>query len=196
MIHLRVASTSDAEAILAVYAPYVRETAITFEYEVPSLAEMEERIRSTLQGYPYLVCQVDGKLAGYAYAHRYKERAAYQWNVELSVYLSQHNTGKGMGGALYRALIELCRMQRAQNAYAGVTMPNEKSQRLHAAMGFLDAGLHRNTGYKLGGWHDVQWYQLPLGEYALPPLPLIPFSKLETGAVLDVLQREADRVNR
>lgn len=124
---MRMAVMEDAPEILAIYEPYIRKTTITFEYEVPTVEAFRQRMAGILGAYPYLVCEMDGKIAAYAYAHRFQERAAYQWNAELSVYVDENCTGMGMGKALYQALIEILKCQNVKNAYALVTSPNEKS---------------------------------------------------------------------
>ncbi|MGI5895927.1 MAG: GNAT family N-acetyltransferase [Oscillospiraceae bacterium] len=186
-IEVRFAAESDAEALLEIYAPYVRETAITFELEAPGREEFAERIRTFGEDYPYLVCQVDGKMMGYAYAHRMQERAAYQWNAELSVYLAPEAAGKGMGTALYRALIELLALQGVQNVYGLVTVPNAASEALHARMGFAAAGAYRRTGYKLGQWRDVLIFEKHIGAEG-EPRPLAAIGTVEKAAVEAVLR--------
>ena len=133
---LRITEPEDAAGLLDIYKPYVLHTAITFEYEAPSLQEFEQRIRQFSAQYPYLVCEADGELLGYAYAHRFQERAAYGWNAECSVYVSQQAAGRHIGRALYSALIRLLRQQNVVNLYGVVTLPNSRSERLHEAMGF------------------------------------------------------------
>ena len=148
-VTLRRAHLEDAEAILGIYAPYIRNTNITFEYEVPSLSEFRDRMAGIMEGYPYLTCEIDGIAAGYAYAHRYKERAAYQWDAELSVYLREGCERRGIGQAFYTALMEILKEQHVRNVYGIVTSPNPPSEALHAAMGFRLAGVSLKTGYKL-----------------------------------------------
>lgn len=150
----------DAAGLLRIYAPYILETAITFETEVPSEAEFGERVRSIGAHFPYLVLEIDGKPAGYAYAHRQAERAAYAWNAELSIYLEKAWRHRGLGEPLYRLLIELLTMQGYVNLYAVITAENEASIAMHRRMGFREIGLHERTGFKLGRWHDVAWMAL------------------------------------
>lgn len=154
-IMIRPARLEDASEILKIYEPYIKKTTITFEYEVPSLEEFRGRMTGIIGAYPYLVCEADGKILAYAYAHRFHERAAYQWDAELSVYVEEEHTGLGMGKALYHALMELLKLQNVKNAYALVTSPNERSEALHLGMGFRLEGLNRETGYKMGKWLDV-----------------------------------------
>lgn len=169
---LRVATAADAEAIAAIYAPLVRSTAISFETEPPSAADMRARIETTLQGLPWLVSLDDaGGVSGYAYAGRHRERAAYQWSVETTVYVGEGSRGKGVGRALYSALFEeLVRLGYYQ-AFAGITLPNAASVALHEGLGFAPIGIYRQVGHKLGRWHDVGWWQRPLQEPVAAPLP-------------------------
>lgn len=198
----RLAKEQDAAALLSVYAPYVENTAVTFEYEVPSVEEFARRIREILSFYPWLVCETEGEILGYAYANRHKERAAYQWDCELSVYIKEAAVGKGLGTVLYRALIRILEHQNVYNLYACVTMPNEKSERLHAALGFSPAGIWHHSGYKHGAWHDVAWYektcpQLPSADtdlpdknqdiFALTPKPLLPVHAIDPTVLNEIL---------
>lgn len=186
---IRLASPADAAALCAIYAPYVRQTPVSFEYEAPSAAEFERRICKTMAAYPYLVYVSDGKPVGYACAHRLWERAAYAWDVELSVYLAEEAMRKGYGSALYTALLELLRMQQIQNAYALVTVPNPGSERLHERMGFQRAGILRSVGYKCGAWQDVAWFEKRLCEESSPPPPFIPFPMLNLRTVAEILRK-------
>jgi phosphinothricin acetyltransferase len=145
---IRLAQETDAAEILKIYDTYVKETVITFECETPSLDEFRDRIKEISSDYPYVVCVSDEKIIGYAYAHRQMERAAYQWNAELSVYIDKIFFRRGVGKALYSALIEILRMQNVRNVYGGVTSPNENSEKLHEYFGFRKLGVYHNTGYK------------------------------------------------
>lgn len=193
---IRLARSEDARALLAIYTPYVTGTPVTFEYEVPSAEEFAGRIRSVQADYPYLVCERNGEIAGYAYAHRYKERAAYQWDAELSVYLDETHHGRGAGRALYGALIELLRMQNVKNVYGCLLHPNPRSERLHEALGFTRVGFFPRTGYKNGAWRDVVWYGMQISACLDAPEPLRPIGALDAAAVNAVLARYAARLNR
>ena len=151
---LRFARESDAAALLAIYAQYI-DTSVTFEYVLPTEEEFAARIRETLTTYPYLVCEEDGRIIGYSYAHRYRERAAYAWCTELSIYVDQTHHSKGVGRALYVALEKMLLMQGVHSTYAIVTQPNEKSGAFHTAMGFTAVGRQTKVGYKAGAWHDI-----------------------------------------
>ena len=159
---IRLATPADSAAILSIYAPFITNTVITFEYDVPSVMDFRQRISSILQKYPWLVCEIDGAIAGYAYASAFHQRAAYNWSVDLSIYIHPLYHGKKIAQALYSALLEMLRLQGYCNAYAGITLPNLKSERLHRSFGFTPVGVYRNVGYKMGQWHDVQWLELKI----------------------------------
>lgn len=184
---IRFARAEDAQALLDIYAQYIH-TPITFEYELPSAAEFARRISSTLaDGYPYLVCQDGDEVLGYAYAHRLGERAAYQWNAELSIYLSSRAAGRGLGTALYLTLMDLLRLQGVKTVCGIVTRPNPASEGLHRALGFRLTGVREKAGYKNGTWHDVMWLEKPLGAYGPQPSPVLPVGQLPRDAVERVL---------
>ncbi|MFZ9386611.1 MAG: GNAT family N-acetyltransferase [Chitinophagaceae bacterium] len=131
MISIRLATPADAAGILAIYAPYIRDTSLTFETEVPSEASFAERISGYLQNWPWLVCEKDGMITGYAYASRYRERVAYQWSVESSVYLHDDFLGAGVGRALYECLFEILKRQGYRNVYAVINLHNDRSGDFH-----------------------------------------------------------------
>ena len=185
-MHIRLAVPADAPALLAIYAQYI-ETGITFEYQLPSREEFARRIRTFGEAYPYLVWEEDGQITGYAYAHRQAERAAYQWNAELSVYLDRACTGAGRGRRLYTALMELLRLQGIRTVYALVTLPNEKSEGLHRSLGFRLMGVQRSTGYKDGAWRDVAWFEKAIAPYDPDPAPLRPFPQIPPEQVAAIL---------
>jgi phosphinothricin acetyltransferase len=190
---IRLVQEADAAEILKIYDPCVRETTITFEYETPSLDEFRNRIKDISSNYPYIVCVSDKKIIGYAYAHRQRERAAYQWNAELSVYVDKACFRRGVGKALYSALIEILRMQNVRNVYGVVTSPNENSEKLHEHFGFKKLGIFHNTGYKCGAWHDVTWYEKVIGEYDPEPNPFISIQKIENNSISEILKRHSER---
>jgi phosphinothricin acetyltransferase len=134
---------------------------------------MERRIASTLRGWPWLVCEYEGRVAGYAYATSHRVRAAYQWAVDTSVYVDPAFHRRSIGSALYTSLFRILVAQGYFNAYAGITLPNPASVALHEAVGFRLVGVYHKVGYKLGAWHDVGWWQLALQPHrASPPPPL------------------------
>lgn len=160
----RLAKDSDAEAIAAIYRPSVEATAISFETTAPDRDEIARRIGETRRSYPWLVCDVGGRVAGYAYAARHRVRGAYQWSVDTSVYVERAHRRCGVGRGLYVSLFAILAAQGYFNAYAGIALPNAASVALHESMGFETIGVYRRVGYKLGQWHDVGWWQLALRE--------------------------------
>ena len=172
---IRVAHPADGLAIAEIYGPYVRDTAISFEADPPTGEEMAARIAATLPTHPYLVAHREGAVVGYAYASKHRERAAYRWSVDVTVYVSQIERRTGVGRALYTTLLGILRKQGFRSAYAGITLPNPGSIGLHEAMGFRPAGTYRNAGYKLGRWHSVGWWALELNETDVEPQEPVPF---------------------
>lgn len=173
---IRVAQPDDAPAIQAIYAPIVADTIISFELEPPSVDEIRRRIGYTLQSLPWLVhLDEAGAVNGYVYASRHRDRAAYQWSVDVSAYVRADTRGQGVGGRLYRALFdELVPLGYCQ-AFAGITLPNVPSVALHESVGFRPLGVYRKVGHKLGAWHDVGWWQREL-QHLAEPGPLKPFT--------------------
>lgn len=168
---IRLVTERDAGPVAAVYAPSVTDTVISFESEPPDADEMRRRIRVTLQRYPWLVCERRGRVLGYAYAGAHGSRAAYQWSVDVSVYVHGEAHRTGVGRALYTSLFAALDLQGFYNAFAGATLPNPASVGLHEAMGFRPVGVYRGTGYKMGAWHDVGWWHLALRERVPDPAP-------------------------
>ena len=152
----------DAAACLAIYAPHVEAGATSFEEEPPDAAVFAERIAGIAKTYPWLVAERGGEVVGYAYACPHRERPAYRWAVEVSVYVDGEEHGHGHGRALYSELIERLRRQRFHVACAGITLPNEASIALHEGLGFVAVGVYRRIGWKDGSWRDVGWWQLDL----------------------------------
>lgn len=187
-IRIRLAALNDAPDILAVYAPYI-DTPITFEEHVPTFEEFRKHIAILLDDYPYLVAERDGKIVGYAYAHAQAERAAYDWNAELSIYLTPESASHGLGSILYRALIDLLRAQGVKCAYARVTIPNAASERLHAAFGFELMGIQRNAGYTCEAWRDVAWYTLTLSALTANPAPRRAFPTVDAATVHAIIEQ-------
>jgi L-amino acid N-acyltransferase YncA len=172
---IRMASARDAAQVAAIYAPYVVGAATSFELEPPDAGEIGRRIETVLPFAPWLVC-VDGgqEVIGYAYTSRHRDRAAYQWSVDVAVYIRADHHRRGVGRALYEALFPLLRLQGFYLAHAGITLPNPGSVGLHEALGFRPIGVYPAVGWKLGSWRDVGWWQLPLG--TRPPVPAPPLS--------------------
>lgn len=185
---IRRAEAGDAAALLEIYRPFITDTVVTFEYDVPTADEFAGRITDTLTDFPYLVCEGDGKLVGYAYAHHIRERAAYDWAVELSIYLAPEAQGRGVGTVLYQCLIDLLDMQNIRILYGCVTLPNEGSRRLHEKLGFVLTGVWHGSGWKFGRWHDVGWFEKRLGGDA-PARPVVPFAALGEEKIEECLCR-------
>jgi phosphinothricin acetyltransferase len=178
---VRVASPSDGDAVAAIYSPYVLETAISFEEQPPSGAEMAARISETLRSHPFLVFEEAGRVLGYAYGGVHVARAAYRWSANVSVYIADDAHRRGIGRTLYRDLLAILARQGFHALFAGITLPNEKSVGLHEAMGFVPLGTYREVGFKFGRWHDVGWWRLGVGD-RLPEADPIPFARLDRSA--------------
>lgn len=175
-IIIRKAAVSDAARLLAIYAPYVRDTAITFEYEVPTKAEFESRIANTLKKYPYLVAVVDGVIAGYAYAGMFHERRAYDWSVETSIYVDKNMKKIGIGGALHQALCEELKSRGFFNMNACISYTEQEdeyldnnSMKFHEHLGYRLVGQFHKCGYKFDRWYDMIWMEKLIGEHNINP---------------------------
>lgn len=179
---IRIARPEDADAIHAIYAPAVDATAITFETERPGVEVMRQRILTRLQHYPWLVWEENGKVLAYAYATRFRERAAYDWIAETSIYVHADARRRGIARKLYGALLEVMRLQGINQAVGVITLPGEVSVALHETMGFTAAGVWRKAGYKLGRWWDVGVWQRELQTPANPPVAVTAFAALPTSA--------------
>lgn len=166
---VRDATATDAAACAAIYAPYVIDTAVTFEAELPTEAEMASRIAAAASTHAWLVLEDAGRVVGYAYGGPFKARAAYRWACEVSVYLELGRRRTGGGGALYAALLARLGERGFRTATAGMTLPNEASIGLHRALGFVPVGTYRRIGWKRGAWHDVAWVQRDLAPGGDPP---------------------------
>ena len=168
---IRLATPEDAEGMLTIYAPFVTRSAVTFEETVPSISQFEDRIAARLERTPWLACVRDNMLIGYAYAGQYRDREAYRWATEVSVYVHPEHRRSRVGTALYGALLPALCLLHYQTAIASITLPNAASVAMHEACGFTRSGTQEKIGFKLGSWHDVGWWQTPLGEYHLPKEP-------------------------
>lgn len=188
---IRVASVSDAAALLEIYRPYVEKTAISFECQVPTKAEFEQRIAHTLRKYPYLVAEGEDGLLGYVYTGPFVGRAAYAWSAEVSIYLREDQRRRGIGGRLYRALEEVSRAQHILNLNACIGEPEiedeyltKNSVQFHAHMGYRRVGGFHKCGYKFGRWYDMVWMEKLLGPHPERPEPVIPFPELGEALLL------------
>ena len=194
MVKVRTAGSGDAEGMLDIYAPYILNTAFTFETEVPGIEVFALRIMNGLQRFPWIVCTVNDTLAGYVYASPHREREAYQWTCECSVYIREEFKGNGIGKDLYGLLFQLLKMQGLKNVYAGITLPNEASVRLHEKCGFRKFATYENIGYKLGSWQKVGWWKLQLSEYDLKPPPPVGFSLLDPEIIAPLFSGTARQI--
>ena len=183
---LRLARLEDAAPMLAIYEPIVRDTPISFETEPPTVEVMRGRIGKCLETYPWLVLEREGLIEGYAYASAHRERAAYQWSVDVSCYVQAEARKRGVGKRLYAALLAILSRQGFHSAFAGVTLPNAASTALHESMGFREIGRYREVGFKTGAWRDTAWFQRLLGEARANPPPPTPLRALGPGILDDL----------
>lgn len=185
---IRVARGEDAAAIHAIYAPSVLEGTATFETELPGVDVMRERILARLQNHPWLVWEEAGEAVAYAYASRFRERAAYDWIAETSIYVRADACRRGIARRLYAVLLDVMRLQGITQAMGVITLPGTISVMLHESMGFSAAGVWRQSGYKLGQWWDVGVWQKELALGANPPVPVTRFPDLQPSALQTVLE--------
>ena len=185
-IRIRPAKPEDAEKLLAIYAPYVEQTAITFEYEVPTVEEFRERIHNTLKKYPYLVAEQGGEPVGYAYVGPFHDRPAYDWAVETSIYVDQNKKRMGIGKKLHEALEEELRNRGFLNMNACIAYPAQEDEYLtrnsvefHAHLGYRMVGRFHQCGYKFYRWYDMVWMEKFIGEHRENQPDIIPFPKLK-----------------
>jgi L-amino acid N-acyltransferase YncA len=172
---IRPATAADAAACAAIYAPYVTDTCVSFEYEPPTPGQVSERIANAQRSHEWLVAERDDRIVGYAYGHEFSGRSAYQWSCETSIYLATDVRREGVGRALYEVLLSRLAESGYRRAFAGIALPNEASIGFHRAFGFEDAGCYRRVGWKHGAWHDVAWLQRDLQpDETDPPVPIRP----------------------
>jgi phosphinothricin acetyltransferase len=186
---IRVASEADAAACHGIYAPVVENSAITFETELPGVEAMAGRIRARLANHPWLVWEEGGEVLAYAYAGRFRERAAYDWIAETSIYVHEKARRRGIARRLYGTLLDAMRLQGINQAVGVITLPGDTSVAMHEALGFAPAGVWPKAGYKLGRWWDVGVWSLFVAEPANPPAPVVPFAELAASPDLDALLR-------
>ena len=190
---LRLAKLDDAEKLLEIYAPFVASSDralsdVSFEYEVPSVAEFTERIKNISAAYPYIVCEHEDSLLGYVSAHPYIQRAAYQWGAEVTIYLAPEGQGRGLGKVLYAALENILRLQGVVVTYACITASNEHSVKMHESCGYKIIGTFNNTGFKHGHWLDMVWLEKVIADYPAQPELLKKVGELPAEAVAAILQ--------
>ena len=168
---VRLATPADACGCLAIYRPFVETSHTTFETEVPSIAEFARRIEATLAVRPWIVAEEDGKIAGYTYSSPIKDRAAYQWSVEVAIYVAEGMRERGLGRSLYEALFRCLAGQGFVNAIGIIALPNDASIALHESLGFTKVSHLKEIGFKLGAWHDSGWWQKRLAPFSSNPTP-------------------------
>ena len=191
---IRVATEKDADRILSIYQPYIENTSFTFETEVPSLDAFKERINTYLIHFPWLVCEINGAIVGYAYGGKHRERTAYQWGIETSIYIHDDFQKSGIGKALYLALIEILRKQGFRNVYAVINLPNDSSVKFHESCGFKYFATYEKVGYKLGKWKNVGWWKLSINEYGDEPAAPIKFSELDKDFLPELFEEHEKKI--
>lgn len=184
---IRPARADDATEIAAIYAPFVTDSVISLEFEAPTATMMAHRIAETMRAYPWLVAEDEGRIAGYVYASQHRTRAGYQWSADVTAYMADGYRGRGLGRALYGRLFEILRLQGYRSLYAGITMPNEASVALHAAMGMEPVGIYRNVAFKLGMWRDTVWMGLSFDDDGPPGGAAKPFAALPREDIARIL---------
>lgn len=184
---IRMIEDEDIERILQIYEPYILNTPVTFEYTVPSVEEFTDRVHKIKNQYPWLVCEAEGEIAGYAYAGSYQARMAFSWDAQLSVYLDPKFQGLHIGSFLYEKLIALLKVQGYYNLYAQISVPNEKSVTLHRHFGFEEEGLQKGVGFKLGEWRDVLLLVKPIRKRECPVMLPTPFSEVGKELIEEIL---------
>lgn len=190
---LRLAKLADAAELLAIYAPFVASSDralsdVSFEYEVPSVAEFTERIKNISADYPYIVCEHEGRLLGYVYAHPYIQRAAYQWGAEVTIYLAPEGQGRALGKVMYAALENILRLQGVVVTYACITASNEHSVKMHESCGYKIIGTFNNTGFKHGHWLDMVWMEKVIAEHPKQPELIKKIGELPDEVVAAILR--------
>jgi L-amino acid N-acyltransferase YncA len=189
--NIRVATKNDAAGMLEIYAPFILDSGITQETEVPSLGDFQQRIISNFEERPWLVCKINNEIAGYAYAGKHRDRKGYQWCTEPSVYISEKNYGLGIANALYTALFDILKAQGYVNAYAVITLPNDRSIAFHKKFGFEYLTIYKKIGYKLGQWHDVGWMQYEIIPHKNDPADPIKFLNIDKALIDSILLKSS-----
>ena len=196
MITFRIAKVEDASRILEIYAYYVENTAVSYEYDVPTLSEFTERIRNILVTYPYIVAEEDGRIVGYIYASRFAQRAAYGWAAGTSIYIDRDFHRRGIGKLLYEKLEAILKLQNITNLYAGAADPMEEedpyltrnSEHFHEAIGYKPVARYHGCGSKFGRWYNLLGMEKIINEHSVPPKAVIPFPELDENTVQEILQ--------
>lgn len=181
-LKIRAVRLSDAEQLLKIYKPYIENTAITFEYDVPSVNEFAERINNIIQNYPYFVAEYDKRVVGYAYANVFKDRKAYDWSVETSIYIDQNEHRKGIGKALYSKLERALVLQGITNVNACIAYTKQEDEHLHndsvkfhESLGYKSIGIFHKCAYKFNKWYDMVWMEKFIAPHKDMPNPIVPY---------------------
>jgi len=194
-LKIRFVKESDVKSIFSIYKLYIENTTITFECITPSLIDLKKRIEKVSSFYPYIVCEIENKIIGYAYASRVREREAYQWDAELSIYIDKEYLHFGIGKILYKALLDLLKEQNIYNVYGVITQPNLVSEKLHESLGFTKIGVFHNTGNKFNKWLDVVWYEKSLSEFSPIPKVLKSIKEVENTAIINIFNKYINELN-
>jgi phosphinothricin acetyltransferase len=177
-MQIRIASKNDCPDIAEIYAPIVERTHISFELVPPTADDMARRMSAALESHVWLVAEEAGRVDGYAYAGKYRDKPAYKWSTETTIYVRGGLHGKGIGRSLYAALLRILSAQNYRRAFAGIALPNQGSVGLHEAVGFRPIGTNPEAGFKFDRWHDLGWWSFQLNDREGEPPPLIPLDKL------------------
>ena len=193
---IKVATKDDAAGMLEIYAPFILNSGITQETDIPSVEDFQNRIISNLKERPWLVCEINGQVAGYAYAGKHRDRKGYQWCTEPSVYISEKYFGAGIADALYTALFDILKLQGYVNAYAVITLPNDRSIAFHKKFGFEYLTTYQRIGYKLGQWHDVGWMQFEVNPHKENPEDPIKFPTIDRLVIDSILEKASSMMKK
>lgn len=188
---IRFVNPTDTAAIAEIYRPMVEETVISFEMIPPNAAEFQRRIEKTIPAYPWIVAEVEGKVAGYAYAGLHRARAAYRWTAELSVYIHSDFHRRGIAKALYGAVMDILRIQGYVNVLGGITLPNPASEKLHATMGFTRVGAFNHIGYKFGGFQATEWWEKLLVSAETTPSEPVSLTEIDPSVIDEIFAKYA-----
>lgn len=188
-LSFRLANADDAKDLLSIYAYYVEKTDITFEYEIPSVAEFTQRIQNIMAKFPYVVAMIDNKIVGYAYVSTFRSRAAYNWDVETSIYLAKNFCGQKIGEKLYSLLEEIVQLQNITNLIASITYPNPQSIAFHEKLGYKKIAHFTRCGYKAGKWCDMIFMEKFINAHTVPAKEIIYLPKLNKELVQAILAK-------
>lgn len=194
--NIKVATKDDAAGMLDIYTPFILNSGVTQETEVPTVEDFQERILSNLAERPWLVCEINNEIAGYAYGGRHRDRKGYQWCTEPSVYILEKYFGLGVANALYAALFAILKLQGYVNAYAVITLPNERSVAFHKKFGFEYLTTYKKIGYKLGQWHDVGWMQYEINPHRKDPMDPVKLSGIDKCVIDSILIKSSALLNK